>query len=214
MPCVMGIQPNGHGSMTPAASAACSWPRHGEVDGGHSLCWLRTPLLCMMEPAGPRDAPGSACTPWYLLLHCSLCVGRFKPPHNTFSDRTSVTPAEVSLWAVQRSCSMPKARWHDLGDQYSQKGGNTVVLWVPPLRTFCRVTLRVSWWLPARALPHLQACSQAPRKVLGLGLDVHGNGGIFLLLLEVMVSLSVFKNSVLVSWSANPRPFLGHAAFH
>lgn len=58
------------------------------------------------------------------------------------------------------------------------------------------------------------ACSQAPRKVLGLGLDVPGNGGSFLLLLEVMVSLAVFKNSILVSWSANPCPFLGHAAFH
>lgn len=42
--------------------------------------------------------------------------------------------------------------------------------------------------------PGGKTCSQALRKVLGLVLDVPGNGGSFLLLLEVMMSLSVLKN--------------------
>lgn len=111
MPCITWVQQNGHSPMMLAGSAACSQPRNGGVDGGCSLCWVRTSLLYMMEPEGPRDAPGSVCTLWYPLLHCCLCLGRFKPPNNSFYEGTTVILAEMSLtWAAQRSYSMPKSR--------------------------------------------------------------------------------------------------------
>lgn len=94
--CATRVPQNSHGSMMLACSAACCWPGHGGVDGGRSLCWLRTSLLRVMEPAGPRDVAGSACTPWYLLLHCCLSHGRFKPQNNSFYEGTDVIPAEMS----------------------------------------------------------------------------------------------------------------------